>query len=181
VRNSKEPFKHQLVPPVIVTLFFFDLLVATVESNIHSFLYIIQRMVDPIGAASGIVALVTFALQSSKLLYKTVASFQKLPKFVEDLKNELEALNGVLQTLQGTVSSSDVDLTALELPLRQCGKACKDFDALIAKCFRHATDSKRSFRDWARLQYLGDDVIGFQKMMAGYKSTIIIALSNVNM
>jgi len=138
-------------------------------------------MADPLSTASGLVALITFALQSSKLLYDTVVSFQRLPQFIQDLKNELEALDGVLQTLQRTVEGSDVDLTALELPLRQCGKACKAFDALIAKCSRHTTDSNRSWRDWARLRYMGDDIIGFQKMLAGYKATITLALSSVNM
>jgi hypothetical protein len=138
-------------------------------------------MGDPLSAASGIVALVTFALQSSKILYDTVVSFQKLPKFIQDLKDEVEALNEVLQTLQRTVAGSDVDLTALELPLRQCGKACKDFAASIAKCSKHTTASRSSFRDWAKLRYLGDDIIGFQKMLAGYKATITIALANINM
>jgi hypothetical protein len=42
-------------------------------------------MVEPIGLASGLLALVTFALQSSTTLYNTVQSFQSHPKRVRDL------------------------------------------------------------------------------------------------
>ena len=38
-----------------------------------------------------------------------------------------------------------------------------------------------SFRDWAKFRYIGDDIVGFKNMLAGYKSTFTITLSDVNM
>ena len=138
-------------------------------------------MADPISTASGVLALATFAFQSSVLLYKAVASFQSSQRNVRELKEELEALQGALEALQETAATTDVDLTMLQLPLHRCGKACEDFQVVIAKCSAHSSKSKTSFRDWAKLRYMGDDIVGFKNMLAGYKSTIIIALGDANM
>jgi len=69
----------------------------------------------------------------------------------------------------------------LKLPLLRCGKACKDFEVVIARCSAHSNGPRTSFRDWARLKYLGNDIAGFKNMLAAYKSTISIALGDANM
>jgi hypothetical protein len=113
-------------------------------------------MADPLSTAAGVLALAVFALQSSRVLYQTVASFQSSQRTVRQLKEELEALSGALE-------------------------ACEDFEALITKCTAHSGGSKTSFRDWAKLRYMGDDIDGFKNMLVGYKSTIMIALGDANM
>jgi hypothetical protein len=138
-------------------------------------------MGDPLSTASGLLALVGFAFQSSQALYQVVASFQNNRRMVRELKEELEALDAVLQTLQETALDADAELAALKLPLLRCGKACRDFEAVIVKCTTHSGGSRTSFRDWAKLTYMGDDITGFKNMLAGYKSTIIIALGDANM
>ena len=50
--------------------------------------------------ASGLLALATFAFQSSIAFYQTVQSFQFHPKRVRGLEEELEALSRVLGSLQ---------------------------------------------------------------------------------
>ncbi|TVY36885.1 hypothetical protein LSUB1_G006896 [Lachnellula subtilissima] len=138
-------------------------------------------MADPLSTASGILTLTVFAFQSSRVLYQTVASFQHNQRTIRQLKEELEALSGALEALQETVTNADVDLTILRLPLLRCGRACEEFEALIVKCTAHSGGSKTSFRDWAKLRYMGDDIDGFKNMLAGYKSTIMIALGDANM
>jgi Fungal N-terminal domain of STAND proteins len=140
-----------------------------------------QEMADPISLASGLLALAVFALQSSKTLYQTFESFQNSGRNVRGLKQELAALNDVLQTLQETVNQNDTKLSALKLPLLSCGKACAEFTVVVAKCTAHSNGSRSSFRDWARLTYMGKDIAGFTSLMAGYKSTITIALGDANM
>jgi hypothetical protein len=137
-------------------------------------------MADPISLASGLLALAAFALQSSKSLYLAVESFQNNPRTIRELTEELEALDGVLQSLHETASNSNVDLTGLKLPLLRCGNACRDLEALINKCTTHSGGSRMSVRDWAKLQYMGNDIIGFKNMLADYKSTISIALADAN-
>jgi hypothetical protein len=141
----------------------------------------IAMMADPISTASGLLALAGFAFQSSKLLYQAVQSFQSNKRIVRELKEELEALNGVLQSLQETVANTTVDMSTLKLPLLRCGKSCEDFEAVIIKCTSHSGGSRTSFRDWAKLTYMGEDIAGFKAMLQGYKSTIMIALGDANM
>jgi len=138
-------------------------------------------MADPVSAASGILTIVVFAFQSSKCLYEAVSSFQSNQRTIRDLKEELEALNEVLEFLRQTATDTDGDFTSLELPLRRCGRACEDFRKVIEKCTEHSGGSRTSFRDWAKLRYMGDDITGFKNVLASYKSTIIIALGDANM
>ena len=139
-------------------------------------------MAEPIGIASGLLTLATFAFQSSVNLVQTIQSFQNHPIVVRDLNEELQALSDVLHSLTQTVNATtDVDLSALELPLLRCGTACKDFEEKITKLSSHSRGKGTSFRDWAKLQYMGDNIDGFKRLLAGYKSTIIIALTDANL
>jgi hypothetical protein len=139
-------------------------------------------MAEPVGLASGLLTLARFAFQASITLYQTVQSFQFHPKQIRDLKDELEALSGVLGSLTETVgATTDVDLSALDLPLLRCGNACKDFKQEIEKCSSRSGGSRTSFRDWAKLRYMGDNIDGFRQLVAGYKSTINIALTDANL
>ena len=139
-------------------------------------------MAEPIGIASGLVALATFAFQSSIALFNSVKSYQSHPKRVRDLTEELETLNGVLGALRETVNANtDTNLASLGYPLLRCGNACKDFEEELKKCSTRSSAGKTSFRDWAKLKYMGEDIDGFRRMLAGYKSTIIIALTDANL
>ncbi|KAK0724164.1 hypothetical protein B0H67DRAFT_479894 [Lasiosphaeris hirsuta] len=139
-------------------------------------------MADPVSLSSGVVALMTFTLQSSVVLYKAIESYRSHPKNVRDLKEELEALAGVLKALSETAEKhKEIDLMALKLPLLRCGKACHEFEEALAKCSSRSGGSRTSFRDWAKLKYMGDGIDEFRRMLAGYKSTIIIALAHANL
>jgi hypothetical protein len=138
-------------------------------------------MADSLSNASSLLALTLFAFKSSTVLYELVHSFRSNQRTVRELREEIEALKDVLQSLQETATSTDADLTTLKPPLLRCGKACKDFYAVILRCSAHSNGSRTSFRDWAKLKYLGDDIAGFKNMLAGYKSTIAIALGHENM
>ena len=138
-------------------------------------------MAEPISLASGLVALSVFAFQSSKNLCQLVESFQNHGRNVEQLKNELAALTGVLGCLQKTVNQNTVDLCPLERPLLHCGKACAEFEAVINKCSSHTKQPRTSFRDWFKISWKGKDISAFTSMIAGYKATITIALGDANM
>ena len=139
-------------------------------------------MAEPIGIASGLVALATFAFHSSVALYETVNSYNSHQQRVRDLAEETSALSGVLGSLAETISAStDLDLSALEIPLRRCGMACGEFEQEIKKCSSRSGGSRASFRDWAKLRYMGEDIDGFRRVLSGYKMTIAIALSDANL
>lgn len=162
----------------------FLLAIASQSSCIFSTLYLVfsvVAMAEVIGIASGIVALTSFAFQSSVSLYQVVDSFKTNRKNIRALKDELEALEAVLKSLREATANSIIDIPALKLPLYRCGQACREFEAVIVKCTTHSGGTRTSFRDWAKLRYMGDDVLGFKEMLAGYKSTISIALADANL
>lgn len=138
-------------------------------------------MADPISLASGLLTLVTFGIKSSSSLYQTIKDFNSHQRNVRELKEELEALGEVLRSLNQMAVDPALDFTPLKLPLLRCGNACKDFEAAIVKCAEHSNGPRTSFRDWARLKYMGDDITGFKNMLAGYKSTVTIALCDANL
>jgi hypothetical protein len=135
-------------------------------------------MAQPVSAMLDIVL---FARDSTKLLYQAVESFRSHQRSIRQLKEELEALDIILKSLHDVVTNSDIDFTALRLPLLQCGKACKGFETIIVKCTSHSGGPRTSFRDWAKLKYMGEDIMGFKTMLAGYKSTVAIALGDANL
>jgi len=139
-------------------------------------------MAETIGLASGLLALATFAFQSSITLVQTVRSFHHHPKRMRDLKEELEALVVVLDSLTRTVGgTTGVDLSDLKLPLLRCGIACNGFEQEIKKCLSRSGSNWTNFKDWAGLRYMGDDIDGFRQLVSGYKGTITVALADANL
>ncbi|EXJ75896.1 uncharacterized protein A1O5_00404 [Cladophialophora psammophila CBS 110553] len=137
-------------------------------------------MAEPIGLASGVLTLTVFTLQSTKTLYEVVDSFRNNSRNIRELKQELEALEAVLSSLNNIQSDEQIDLSALKLPLLRCGQACRDFADIIEKCTARSNGDKSSFRDWVMLTYRGKDIVGFKNIIGAYKSTITIALADVN-
>jgi len=101
---------------------------------------------EAISIASGLLALSAFAFESCVSLYQVLRCFQGNQKNVRGLVRELEALNGVLRPLQQTVATDAASVAGLNHPLFNCGKACKDFEALIIKCTRHSGRARTSVR-----------------------------------
>ncbi len=138
-------------------------------------------MADPLSITAGLLAIITATIQSSKAFYQTVQSFRNHPRAVRQLKDELQALDGVLWSLEALTRHKESLFVPLRLPLSQCCQACIEFESLILKCTKHSGGSRTSFRDWARVTYMDSDTIGFTTMLAGYKSTISIALADANL
>lgn len=138
-------------------------------------------MAEVIGVASAITTFVTLALESSRALYQTVRSLQSRDKIIRELRSEIQDLLGVLQTLEESIGNLNVDLAALEQPLGRCSNACAEFNTLIKGCTQNSTEERGSKRDWLKLRYMGEDISGFKNMLAGYKSTITIALAYANL
>jgi hypothetical protein len=134
----------------------------------------------PISTSSDILALAVSAFQSSSSLCQVVTSLVD-NETVRELKEELEDLNTVLEVLQKLAIDTDNDFLMLRLPLLRCGKACKDFEAVIVRCMPRSGESKTNLRDWINLQYTKDDMSAFKNQLARFKSTIMIAVCSVNM
>ena len=139
-------------------------------------------MEDVIGTTSGLVGLGTAACGGVVSLYKLIQSYRHHPKHVRDLMQGLEELQGVLQSLTKTAQSDiGIDLSALELPLQRCINACQEFEQEILKCSSPSGGDRTSFRDWAKLSYMGGDIDGFRRQLSGYQLTIGVALADANL
>ncbi|OBT65661.1 hypothetical protein VE03_05525 [Pseudogymnoascus sp. 23342-1-I1] len=95
-------------------------------------------------------------------LYKLIQSFRHHPKHT-------------------VTADIGIDLSALEIPLQRCNNACKEFEQEILKCSSRSGGDRTSFRDWAKLRYMGDDIDGFRRKLSGYQVTICIALADANL
>lgn len=138
-------------------------------------------MADPLSITSGVVALITFGLQASKVLQTTINSLQNRTKTVRDLRNDVLALYAALEELNDVVGDGSSEFDRLRLPLYSCGTLCNDFNTLLVKCTQRTTDSRASLRDWTKLQFRGSDIDEFRTTLAGYKSTIQIAIGAMNL
>ncbi|KAM0490104.1 hypothetical protein ACHAP8_011930 [Fusarium lateritium] len=139
-------------------------------------------MGDPLSVASGLIAIVTATLQSSKILYETIQNFRNHRTAVLDLVRELKDLESVLRPLQDHVRTDETTFLPLKVPLIQCRQACADFQTLIEKNSRRTRgEGRTSFRDWAKLMYMNGDIVSFKELLAGYKGTISIALADANL
>ncbi|GLA18167.1 hypothetical protein AnigIFM62618_005322 [Aspergillus niger] len=133
-------------------------------------------MADALSVASSLIALATFAFEASKSLYTLVKGFKNTQRTVRELRYELESLTQVLGTLISAVKDNEAELASLKLPLLRCGKICSEFREIIRKCVAHSNGQRTSFRDWAKLQYMGGNINDLKTTLAGYKATISIAL-----
>ncbi|KAF5857760.1 hypothetical protein ETB97_005291 [Aspergillus alliaceus] len=133
-------------------------------------------MAEALGVASGLIALAQFAFHTSKTLFQLIESFKSNKRTIRELRDEVESLNEALGSLQNVTEEYEAELSTLKLPLLRCGKTCKEFADLISKCTGHSGGQGTSFRDWAKLQYMGGDVTQLRTALAGYKATISIAI-----
>lgn len=139
-------------------------------------------MAEAIGVATGLVSLAAFAGQCSLALYDTLASYHSHQQRVRDLVDEASALADVLRSLADTARADpDLQWPALAIPLKRCARACQEFEQEIKKFSSRSTDKRTSFRDWAKLRYMGEDVDGFRRLLSEYKMTITVALTDVSM
>lgn len=139
-------------------------------------------MAKQIDRDAELLVLANSALKHSVALHNTINGYKDLPKPVRDLREELEDLNGVLGVLSDTINTSDnTEFTALKIPLQRCGNACREFEESVIEYSNRICDGRMSFRDWTEIRYIGEDIYGFRDMVAGYKSTIKIALAEVNL
>jgi hypothetical protein len=134
-----------------------------------------------IGLSSSIVSLLSFTIESCTALNRNIKSFKTKNRTVRELRGEGQDLESVLRTLEDSMNNVAVSMEFLKQPLNRCRDACKDFNALLTEFTEHPTDEEVSVGNWLKLRYMGEDIAGFKNMLAGYKSTITIALVYVNM
>ena len=139
------------------------------------------KMTNFVDFVSKLMTLITFALQSSKILYQTIESFKNNRKIIRNFREELKTFDEILQSLTKTATNNETHFDIFKFFLFWCDITCKDFETIIIKCTAHFDESKTNFRDWVKLIYMSENIIKFRNMLAKYKITIDIALDDANM
>ena len=139
-------------------------------------------MAEVIGVISGVAGLSTVTCDVVVSLYKLIQSFRHHPKHVRDLLQDLEGLRAVLSPLNRTANANiGIDLEALCILLQRCNDACKEFEQAILDCLSKSGKDRTSFREWAKVRYMGDDIDAFRRQLSGYQLTICVALADANL
>jgi hypothetical protein len=136
---------------------------------------------DRISTASGPLILVQFALQSQTLLHRAVKSLHSKKKSMREIIEELESLNMILQSLEHEiVTRTDAEFSSLDLALLRFGKDCDGFKAAIVQWKSNTERYTTKSEDWAKMTYMGVDIVGLKNLLGGYKSTFFIAFTSLN-
>jgi hypothetical protein len=140
-------------------------------------------MTDPIsilGAITGSMDLASSALRSVKALYDLIRSYRDYPETVKYLVAELNGLLVALQKIE-KLHLDETTATDLKPILMACDKACSALRQAIEKCTSHSGGNDRHLGDWAKLKFLDGDISVAKETLAGYKATIAIIISAVNL
>ena len=122
-------------------------------------------MAGTVSLDSGLPKQFEFALKSGIKLYKTVQSSQS--HSTVGLLEELNDLNRILSSFTEAIGApTDVDLSALRLPLQRCGNACGELELEVLKCLSLSGGNRTDFQDWTNLRYMGDNIDGFKQLPA---------------
>lgn len=135
-------------------------------------------MADPLSIGASVLAIVTGAIQATKSLRATVSRYKSRDKTLNKLYSELEGLVTVLSGLEQAAGSEASMWALLEGPVSQCSKTCREFEGVMEK---FGGKSVTGLRDWAKMEFMRDDINGFIDTLEAYKATITVGLGVINM
>ncbi|THW91102.1 hypothetical protein D6D15_04091 [Aureobasidium pullulans] len=133
-------------------------------------------MGDPLSIASGVIGILTLALNASKKLYELSQSIQGHPREVESMRDEFKMLSSILKQLQqkSTKALSSKD-ELLEAPLKGCFDCCDELNKSLKGL------GSPGVRDWLRLQFRGRAIEDLKARLLSYKSYLSIALQVIEL
>ena len=133
---------------------------------------------DPLSITASVVGITTVAIQATKSLCETVQRFKDRNKTLRRLRNGLQDLLTILESLEQAAKTQSSILELLRGPIGRCSQECHEFKNSL-----EAFDQKSEagFRDWAKMEFKRGDINEFIENIAGYKATISIALGTITM
>ncbi|EXF73119.1 hypothetical protein CFIO01_07519 [Colletotrichum fioriniae PJ7] len=135
-------------------------------------------MADPLSITASVLAVLTTAAQSVKLLVETVNRYKGRDRTLSRLQAELEDFLRILDVLHKVVETESAMMVLLKDPILRCSQLCNDFDKAM-KVF--SGKSKVGFRDWAKMEFMRGDINDFLDALSSYKETISIGLGTITM
>jgi hypothetical protein len=144
--------------------------------------------VDPLSMTASVIAVAGFAWTSSKALYDVVDGLVDAPQAIDNIKNDLVAVQAVLKSLtqvlddkQSTTLDPVLRQIGIDVALRGCSAVCDDFTATIAKYTTHSTETKFSKRDRLMVTFRKSKITTFTERLHICKETINLALTSATL
>jgi hypothetical protein len=145
-------------------------------------------MTDPLSVTAGVVGITAFALQSVQQLTAFIESIRDAPEIITGIKEDLKAVESVLNSLGRVLQNKDLPAQALEsldqnanikVAVENCSKECARFRAALAHWMRHSTETKTFWWDRVRAGYFGEkSTEAFLRRLGASKATVSVALSS---
>lgn len=132
----------------------------------------------------GVSSAITVALlasQAFQIAYQTIEGLHNLPATVISIKDELRALELVINLIIKAAKQNEDAIHRLEPLLDHCTKESARFSALIAKCIAHSSTGRRSLRDWGRLTLAEKQIEDFRNLLGRAKLNISLAIGGLNL
>lgn len=130
---------------------------------------------------NALIDIVHLCIEAGKALKYTIQSFQNNQRIVKQLIIEIDGLLLALASLGHVKHLNEPTFGPLRVALGQCHKVCSEFDALMRNCSTNSRELRTTFRGWLKLRYMDENISGFTDMLALYKSTIYIAVTDANL
>ena len=138
-------------------------------------------MMDPLSGSNGLVAIAAYAIECSRTLCETLENKKSYDNATRELQGETKLLTDVLVTLQETLTASSADFLFLEVPLRSCGRLCSECSTLVTKTTPQTIAGELGVHQTLSTSYKGGNLTDFRSLISVYRSTVTIALADMNL
>ena len=123
--------------------------------------------------------LVNRARHSSVSLLRIIGALnlqqpKEKPDGLEDEVGKLQAVAKALPKVLESLTTANIDVSALSLTLRECHTACNGFGQQLI--LSQAGGKSMGFQEWNQVKYLGDGISSFHHLLAAYNATFDIGL-----
>lgn len=140
---------------------------------------------DPLSITASIVSITTAALQSVRLLVKTIDDIKDAPETVKGVSDDLRAVQPVLQNLDKALYDSPSQIilgSQVKYAVENCDRACVTFKSQMERWMEHSTGDKMFWIDRWKIGLFGlQRIKTFKGLLSDSKGTLSVALSTATM
>ena len=138
-------------------------------------------MSDPLTISASVVGVVVPALHGTRLLLDDINKIIDAPKAIGDLRDDIDALNATLESLQAVEEApweilSDDIAAQSQKTVSTCWRACEAFRSDLQRWTKRSRDGKLSLRDRANIGFFKESQIN---AMSQHLQSCKLTCSNV--
>jgi hypothetical protein len=148
-------------------------------------LIILLSVMDPLSITASVVGITTAALQSTRILVKTIDNVKDAPATIKEISADLRAVEFVLQDLKAKAqdgSSQVIQGDRIAPAIANCDRACKAFQSQVEQWMKHSKEDKIFWITRWKIGLFGQERIKtFKGQLNDCKSTLNVALTTATL